>query len=229
MRRITTAAGSLFAAIATALALPAQASAVPSEYLPWLRSSAAQCTGISPALLAAQIFVESGFRANAVSSSNAQGPSQFIPSTWAVWGVDGDKDGDRDPFSIPDAVMAQGAFMCDNLSRFTAGVNSGQLRGDPLDLALAGYNAGPGAVLRAGGMPSGDARANRVREYVAKIRALEPTYAWIGGGTDPNVPDPGTPEPETPGTETPGPGTPNTPLPELDLDLLMSLTGSLGY
>ena len=42
----------------------------------------------------------------------AVGPMQFIPSTWAVVGVDGDSDGKRDPQDIDDAALASAVYLC---------------------------------------------------------------------------------------------------------------------
>ncbi|QKV95559.1 lytic transglycosylase domain-containing protein [Streptomyces sp. NA02950] len=42
----------------------------------------------------------------------AVGPMQFIPSTWANWGRDGNGDGDRDPNNIYDAALAAGHYLC---------------------------------------------------------------------------------------------------------------------
>lgn len=42
----------------------------------------------------------------------AVGPMQFIPSTWAVVGVDGDGDGVRNPQDINDAALATGVYLC---------------------------------------------------------------------------------------------------------------------
>ncbi|MCW4354414.1 lytic transglycosylase domain-containing protein [Hoyosella sp. YIM 151337] len=186
MKRMLTVIGSLIVALGTALALtaPASANTAPTEYVPWLQKSAQQCSGITASLLAAQIHAESDFRKNAVSRSNAQGPAQFIPSTWAIWGVDADGDGKADPFSIPDAVTSQGRFMCHLLAETTAGVNAGRLRGHPLDLAIAGYHAGLGAVTRAGGMPSGGKYTTETQPYVQKIRMLEPSYRYLNTGGD---------------------------------------------
>jgi hypothetical protein len=194
MKRICTLPVSVSIASAIFLGMPATAGAntVPSEYVPWLQASAAQCSGISPALLAAQIHVESGFDVNAVSYAGARGPSQFMPGTWSEWGVDADGDGVASITSVPDAVTAQGSFMCYLLQQTTAGVANGTLSGDPLNLALAGYNAGLGAVRNAGGMPSGGTYSTQTQPYVSNIRALEPSYAWVGQGTAaplPTLPD----------------------------------------
>jgi hypothetical protein len=42
----------------------------------------------------------------------AVGPMQFIPSTWAGWGVDANGDGVRDPFNIFDAAAAAADYLC---------------------------------------------------------------------------------------------------------------------
>ncbi|MFB8166919.1 lytic transglycosylase domain-containing protein [Kitasatospora purpeofusca] len=62
----------------------------------------------------------------------AVGPMQFIPSTWASWGVDANGDGKADPNNIHDAAEAAGRYLC-------AG---GRDLSDPaqLDRAILGYN-----------------------------------------------------------------------------------------
>ncbi|PJJ63706.1 lytic transglycosylase domain-containing protein [Compostimonas suwonensis] len=42
----------------------------------------------------------------------AVGPLQFIPSTWAQWGADGNGDGVDDPHQIDDAALAAGRYLC---------------------------------------------------------------------------------------------------------------------
>ena len=42
----------------------------------------------------------------------AVGPMQFIPSTWAGWGVDANGDGVKDPFNIFDATAAAADYLC---------------------------------------------------------------------------------------------------------------------
>jgi membrane-bound lytic murein transglycosylase B len=42
----------------------------------------------------------------------AVGPMQFIPSTWAIVGVDGDGDGKRNPHDLDDAALAAAAYLC---------------------------------------------------------------------------------------------------------------------
>ncbi len=146
------------------------------EFRSWISQAADQCEAITPSILAAQIEAESSFRTDALSPRGAMGPSQFIPETWEIWGVDADGDGVADPYSIPDAVTAQAAFMCDNHRRAAEGVAAGTLEGDPLDLALAAYNAGFGAVQRSGGLPAGGEYTSETQPYVARIREREAVY-----------------------------------------------------
>ncbi|MEV5839306.1 lytic murein transglycosylase [Nocardia sp. NPDC052112] len=42
----------------------------------------------------------------------AVGPMQFLPSTWAAWGSDGDGDGYVDPNNVFDAALAAGRYLC---------------------------------------------------------------------------------------------------------------------
>lgn len=42
----------------------------------------------------------------------AVGPMQFIPSTWALWGVDGNGDGIADPQNIDDAGLSAARYLC---------------------------------------------------------------------------------------------------------------------
>lgn len=68
-----------------------------------------------PAVLAAINFVETSFGANmATSSAGANGWMAFLPSTWEVWGVDGDRDGDKDPFDAADAIFSAANYLHDS-------------------------------------------------------------------------------------------------------------------
>ncbi|WP_251020566.1 lytic transglycosylase domain-containing protein [Streptomyces sp. ISL-98] len=46
------------------------------------------------------------------SYDHAVGPMQFIPSTWAMWGADGNGDGSADPHNVYDAALAAGHYLC---------------------------------------------------------------------------------------------------------------------
>ncbi|MET8540257.1 bifunctional lytic transglycosylase/C40 family peptidase [Kitasatospora sp. NPDC004799] len=138
-------------------------SGVPEEYRPWVLAAAAHChdPALAPELLAAQLFEESGFRADARSPAGAEGAAQFMPGTWATWGRDDDHSGTASPFEIGDAVMAQGRLMCSLLGQAAV---SGFVD-DPRRLALAAYNAGWAAVEANRGVPP----FAETQRYVADI------------------------------------------------------------
>ncbi|QGZ51913.1 hypothetical protein GPZ77_29240 [Streptomyces sp. QHH-9511] len=46
------------------------------------------------------------------SYDHAVGPMQFIPSTWARWGADGNGDGRSDPHNVHDAALAAAGYLC---------------------------------------------------------------------------------------------------------------------
>ncbi|WP_395570386.1 lytic transglycosylase domain-containing protein [Streptomyces sp. BK79] len=62
----------------------------------------------------------------------AVGPMQFLPSTWARWGADGNGDGRRDPNNIFDAALAAGHYLCAGDRDLT--------RAADLDRAVLSYN-----------------------------------------------------------------------------------------
>ena len=143
---------------------------VPAEYEALVQQAAQTCPGITAPLLAAQLEQESGWNPNAVSPVGGQGLSQFMPGTWIGEGIDGDGDGVRDPFDPADGIASQASFMCKLFAAVTA---DRSLTGDPIDLALAGYNAGLGAVQRYNGVPP----YAETQGYIVRIRNLMAKYA----------------------------------------------------
>ena len=99
-----------------------------------IRAAAAEA-GIDPFLLASLVRAESNFRANAVSSAGAMGLTQLMPATARSLQVD-------DPFDPAQNLRGGAKYLAGNL----------QLYGR-VDLALAAYQAGKGAVRAAGGIP----------------------------------------------------------------------------
>jgi hypothetical protein len=152
--------------------------AVPEEFRAALLEAAGRCPGVSGPLLAAQIEVESGWNPAAVSSAGAQGIAQFMPGTWATWGKDYSGDGVADPFDATDAIGSQADYMCHLRDLVDAGLASGAMSGDAVQLTLASYNAGPGAVAKHGGIPP----YAETRRYVDKVLALIARYTLTGGG-----------------------------------------------
>jgi soluble lytic murein transglycosylase-like protein len=122
---------------------------VPARYAPVI-SRAAQRWNVGGALLAAQIYAESGFNPFARSGAGAQGIAQFMPGTARAYGL-------GNPFDAEGAINAQAHMMRDLLRRFGS-----------VPLALAAYNAGPAAVGRCGCIPP----FPETRAYVARILGL---------------------------------------------------------
>ncbi|MFF8811841.1 lytic transglycosylase domain-containing protein [Streptomyces pactum] len=131
---------------------------VPDEYRPVIEAAAGTCRQLSVPLLAAQIDAESGWDTDA-DSGHAQGISQFAPVTWKEWGRDGNGDGKADVWDPQDAIPSQARYMCHLYDMVR------EVPGDPTELALAAYNAGPSAVRRAGGIPD----IRETRGYVDRI------------------------------------------------------------
>jgi hypothetical protein len=97
--------------------LPVQpaSSGRPTTYLQLFQDSAADyCPGLSWTVLAAIGQIESGDGANeGPSSAGALGPMQFLPSTWAVWGIDAfGETGAPDIMNPYDAVPSAATMLC---------------------------------------------------------------------------------------------------------------------
>lgn len=85
--------------------------------------------GIDPSILWTLCFVESRFKVEAISPKGARGPMQFMPDTALRYGL-------SNPHDPKAAIDAAARYLRDLLNRF----------GGRLDLALAAYNSGEGAV-----------------------------------------------------------------------------------
>lgn len=85
----------------------------PTSYLALYRQAAARCPGLSWTVLAAIGQIESGHgRNNGPSSAGALGPMQFMPATWARYGLDGDGDGRAEIMNPYDAVPSAAGYLC---------------------------------------------------------------------------------------------------------------------
>lgn len=107
--------------------------------------------GLSPRLVQSVIQVESGYNVKALSNKGAIGLMQLMPATARDLGV-------RDPWNPDQNVSGGTRYLSQQLDRFD---------GD-LTLALAAYNAGPGAVERHGGVPP----YQETQRYVEKVLGL---------------------------------------------------------
>ncbi|WP_071482220.1 lytic transglycosylase domain-containing protein [Roseinatronobacter bogoriensis] len=110
-------------------------------------------TNVSPALALAVIAVESAGRVEAVSSAGAQGLMQLIPATAERFGV-------SNAFDSAENIRGGIQYLDWLLTHFD----------NDVVLALAGYNAGEGAVRRNNGVPP----FAETRDYVPKVLA-----AWL--------------------------------------------------
>lgn len=150
------AAAAPVAAPAAGGAADASLSGLPAAGKPYAAqiTAAARAAGIPPALLAAVAWSESGFNPRATSGAGAVGLMQLMPRTAAGLGVD-----PRDPAQ----ALAGGArYLAQQLAAF----------GGRTDLALAAYNAGPGAVRKHGGVPPYPETQNYVKTVLARYSSL---------------------------------------------------------
>ena len=93
----------------------AMARGIPVTFLALYRAAAPTCPGLPWPVLAAIGQVESGHGTNPNDSyAGAQGPMQFLPSTFAAYAVDGDGDGSKDIRNPADAVFSAANYLCAN-------------------------------------------------------------------------------------------------------------------
>ncbi len=91
----------------------ARARQAPAAYQDLYHRAAQTCPGMTPSLLSAVGQVESGHGVNlGPSSAGALGPMQFLPGTFARFGVDGDGDGDKDMVDPADAIFSAANYLC---------------------------------------------------------------------------------------------------------------------
>lgn len=104
----------------------ATARGIPVTFLALYRQAARTCPGLPWPVLAAIGQVETGHGSNPNDSpAGAQGPMQFLPSTFGAYAVDGDHDGRADIRNPADAIYTAGAYLCAN----GAGRSDNALRG----------------------------------------------------------------------------------------------------
>ncbi|MGI5353492.1 peptidoglycan DD-metalloendopeptidase family protein [Streptomyces sp. CA-250714] len=147
---------------------------MPAQYASLIKKAVAGCkAGLPAGVLAAQLKQESGFQADpGKSSAGALGIAQFMPDTWygkngsKGAGVDGNNDGKKDPLDPEDAIPAQGQMMCKLL---TTAKKHPDYDGSPIELALAGYNAGWGRVQQFRGVPPKSFAKGETYNYVKII------------------------------------------------------------
>jgi soluble lytic murein transglycosylase-like protein len=132
------------------------------------RHSEAQ--SLDPKLVRAMIQVESGYNHRARSQKGAMGLMQLMPATASLYRVE-------DPYDPDDNVRGGTRYLRYLVDKFPG----------RLDLAVAAYNAGPGAVQRYGGVPP----YQETKDYVRRVLAL------YQGGTQVSFPPSTTPKSAT--------------------------------
>lgn len=101
--------------VAPLVALGALVAGERSDLQALYEGAAATCDGLDWTILAAVHYVETRHgRGPATSSKGAQGPMQFLPSTFDDYGVDGDGDGRAVIDDLEDAVYSAANLLCSN-------------------------------------------------------------------------------------------------------------------
>jgi soluble lytic murein transglycosylase-like protein len=110
---------------------------------------------LEPALIHAVISAESGYNPLARSAKGAKGLMQLMPATAERYGV-------RNPLDPRQNIYGGAAYLRDLLTLF----------GNDMQLALAAYNAGEGAVMQHGRIPP----YRETVEYVPKVLSYYKRY-----------------------------------------------------
>jgi soluble lytic murein transglycosylase-like protein len=147
-------AGALAAAPTSPSAAPVSGAGGSSDFDAQINAAAAD-NGIDPALLKGLVSQESGFNPNARSGAGAAGLTQLMPGTASALGV-------TNPLDPAQSLQGGAKYLRQQLDRF----------GGDEKLALAAYNAGPGAVQKYGGVPPYAETQNYVTSVMSKAASF---------------------------------------------------------
>ncbi|MDT0262471.1 NlpC/P60 family protein [Jatrophihabitans lederbergiae] len=156
-----------------------KAGTAPAAYVALVSAAGAMCPAAPASVIAAQIEQESGWNPKAVSPAGAEGISQFLPGTWPSWSKAGES-----PFDPAAAIPAQGRYDCSIAAQMQAWQGQGKVPASLTltELMLAGYNAGPYAVLSAAGIPQNGQTPGYVAAITARAAHFADTTGVVPGG-----------------------------------------------
>jgi hypothetical protein len=174
---------------------------IPAGYVPWLQRAATKYK-LGPrgfSIVAAIHYVESDFGRSPLPGvapgtqnfAGAEGPGQFLVSSWEAYGVDANGDGVRDPYSIPDSVFATANLLhADGAPRDWKGAifdyNHANWYVEEVEARAAHFGArivcapdpqAPGGALL---------KSSRVLYRPRSFKAI-PARLWVGGGQPESV------------------------------------------
>jgi len=144
---------------------------IPAAYAPLIEAAAAR-VDVSPALLDALARQESNYNAAAISRKGAIGIMQLMPATAKALNLN--------PNDPAQNIMGGAIVLRQALNAF----------GGQIDLALAAYNAGQGAVAKYGGVPPYAETRAYVRQNLDKLARLSdssPSHAGESPQIDPSA------------------------------------------
>lgn len=147
-----------------------------------------------PSILAAVNWIETGFGANlGPSSAGALGWMQFMPPTWAAYGVDANGDGAKDPNDPWDAIFAAARYLSasrapENWHDAILAYNHAEWYVEKVERAaerFGGATAGSGdyaGAICVAGIPAGAVLDQSVRLFAPRAFKALPARFWVGGG-----------------------------------------------
>jgi len=143
----------------------------PTQYQGMIQAAASKW-GVSALLLSAMLDVESGFNPNAVSPAGAIGIAQFMPGTAAKYNVN--------PWDASSSIDGMAHYVSDLQKQFGS-----------WELAVAAYNAGPGAVSSAGNKVPNITETQRYVENILKL--IGGSWSVLGSNSTTTQPSSGNP------------------------------------
>ena len=152
-----------------------------------------------PAILAGVNWVETGFGKNlGPSSAGAEGWMQFMPESWAAYGVDANGDGAKDPDNPWDAIFAAARLLRasgapGSWHEALFSYNHADWYVEEVERAAARFGRGggessaPAAPVGCGGSVSGVSLDRAVRLYAPRAFKALPARLWVGSGLPESV------------------------------------------